>query len=333
MVFNNSSRHNNPHARKLVRAGYRRLPQYLLALAKLRLVDPFADNPALLPRRKVTALARVSASGRYCCRLSVATTGLVQERAAAKLSVSCYSLFGKKLPSGDPNRPHMLFADPLDDLEPQPVSFEVPKGTFWITTTIERLTDTRHVGVVGSMRPEAAPLRQGDKSAGSLEHALQSRDRLLLEAHLEQARVDCDRKTAHHVLARLVFLDHREHDQSLLRYIDDIQHTLDHLGPVHRQEHDIPGFDYKELQTTPWKNSMLLSRWLKSEALDLNRRESPVVSIGAGPDRALRLMAAVYAGKKITFDGTGDWDTDTLPWLSKADIDVILALTHESAPL
>lgn len=278
-------------------------------------------------------LSRISRSGQHCFQLSVATGGLVQERAVATLTVSCFSLFGTRLLPDNHGDTRTLFADPLDTLEPQPVYFSVPRGAFWITATIERQTDTQHVGMVGSLRPKALARDQGGKPVGSLEQALNSRDRLLLEAHLEQARVACDRETARRVLGRLVFLDHREPDQSLLRYIDDIQRLLDHLPEARRPDNDEPSFDYQELQTAPWKDTVLLSSWLKSEALDLERSGMPVVSIGAGPNRVLRLMAAVYAGKKIMFDGSGDWDTSSLPWFSKRDIDAILALTHESAPL
>ncbi len=333
MASKKSSRRSNPHARKLVRAGYRRLPRFLLALAKLCLANPFVYKPALLPRRKITVLGRVSRGGQHCFRLSVATGGLVQERAVAKLTISCFSLFGMKLSSVNRHDTHQLFADPLDTIEPQPIYFALPKGAFWVTATIERLTDTQHVGMVGSLRPNTIVSSQRGGPVSSLEQALNSRDRLALETHLEQARVACDRKTACLVLARLVFLEHREHDQTLLRQINDIQHTLDHLPAARRAGHDMPGFDYKELQTAPWKNSVLLSSWLKSEILGLDRSDLPVVSVGAGPNEVLRLMAAVHAGKMISLDGTGDWDTGDLPWISKRDIDAILALTHESAPL
>lgn len=333
MASKKPSIHINPHARKLVRAGYRRLPRYLLALAKMRLVNPFAHKPALLPRRKVTALSRISRGGQHCFQLSVATGGLVQERAVATLTVSCFSLFGMRLLSDHHDDTRKLFADPLDALEPQPVYFTLPKDARWITATVERQTDTQHVGMVGSLRPKAVSPGQGGEPVCSLEQALNSRDRRLLEAHLEQARAACDRETARRVLARLVFLDHRESDQSLLRYIDDIQYVLDHLPEPIRPDNDEPSFDYQVLKTAPWKNSVLLSSWLKSEALDLERSGLAVVSIGAGPNRALRLMAAIYARKKIVSDSTGDLDPHNLPWLSKRDIDAILALTHESAPL
>ncbi len=320
-----STKGNARHVRRLIKAGYRILPQFVLMLARTGIVDPFARRKAILPRRPLTILAiRPAAQDRVVYTLRVATGKPYAERSAATLSVTYRTFWGRKIRWSEDAARHAFFADPIDEVTEQPAYFDVPQGAFWVVSTIQRHTDTRRIGVSGSLKPLAcAALPQV-----TWEQALLSRDRLLLESALSKAQATCDRTAARQILARLLFLLQRRADRALLRHISDIDAVFKTVPTGNAVQSDTAGFTYDALLTTPFKNSMMLSRWLKSEAIALEAAtDADTILLTAGPHLGLRLMAARYAEKAVQFDGDTQYDANGLDWITVADFEAVHALT------
>lgn len=331
MKSDTSTSGNARHVRRLKKAGYRIVPQFVLALAKTGFADPFARRQAILPRRSLTTLAPLitlklgpAGQGRVVYNLRVATGRPFTERAAATLHLTYRTFWGRKIRWDEGEARHAFFADPIDDVIGQSAYFDVPPGAFWVVSTIQRHTDTRRIGLSGSLKPAAF----ATPPEATWEQALASRDRLLLESALSEAKAACNRTAACQILARLSFLLQRRADRALLRHISDIDAVFKTAPHAPAGQSDTAGFEYDALLTTRFKNTMLLSRWLKSEAITLQQAtDVDTIVLTAGPDLGLRLMAACYAGKAVQFEGGAQYAADGLGWITIADFEAVHALT------
>lgn len=311
------------HLRRLKKAGFRPVSKFRLALARTAVFSPFRGGKNLMPRRLIKQIFWCGDNNKHAAiELSLATARLQAERGAVELSVSFFNLWGRSLPAPGVRNSHMFFADPLDEVLPQTSYFEKPAGARWCCVSIQRRTSTQRIGLVG--KPKAV-VRKG-VSLTKLEEALAGRDRKQLQAHLDEARVRKDRKSACRILERMVFLEKRQEDIRLLRLISDIEETLSaHAGPQQAG----PGasmFVYDRCLTSPYRETMPLSKWLSSETASMREQAGGrLISVVQGPEAALRLLAASVSRELIHISIDSFDEISSHDWIFDSDFNAILS--------
>lgn len=322
------------HLKVLRCAGFVAVSRLALMLARLRVIDVAKARPRIMPLRAVSKLSFVWGKSQSTgFRLAVTTTNSETERAAVKIIVRYFTVFGSEIMQPDENREFDLFADPVSQTEVQCFLCPQPVGACWAVVEMVRQTDERRIGIHGSLRPVAMPTN----NPMPLNEALVGRQRFPLEHHLAEAEKIKDRHTAMQVLSRMIFLQRRASDLRQLRLIADIDQVFEDLStrnaPVISKQIDVSKKTaekppYAKLYTTPFTNSLPLSKWLASEAIGLKRdfgapSTASEIFISDGDNQALRSLTASYAGYAITIEHGGEEvraETGTLPWVKNEEL-------------
>lgn len=290
------------HREKLRATGYAPISRVVLMLAGLRVVDAFRFGKRILPRRPISLVSLVIGRSRPVgIELTVATTRPEVERAAVKITVRYFTLFGAEIAQPKEDKEFTLFADPMEQTQAQCFLCPSPVGAHWRVVEIARQTDERRIGVQGSLRPKTRNMDQ----VPSLDEALKGRQRHWLLHHLREAEKARDRQTAIQLLSRLIFLERRASDMRKLRLVSDINQVITDFSeqgkvPISASERN--ELTYGKLFTTAFDNSLPLSKWLASEAIILKNTigaphaETAKVLIPQGENLALRVLAAYQAG-------------------------------------
>ena len=258
-------------------------------------------------------------------QLSVATTHLNMERAAAEVSVRFFSLFGKACENELGETKYRLFADPIDNVSTQNAYFDVPNGARWALVTIRRNSTARKIGVHGSLRPKVTH----EIPHVDIEEALAGRDRLVLEYHLELCKQKKDRRTAMRVLERLIYLHRRSSDENLLRHLKDIERVISGLPDERPKEGTVAVFKYDQPLMGVYSKTVPLSKWVELEVQCLlNEAKNAHVTLAGEQCLGPRLLACRVAGLSYEFDG--DWRELSAfhPWVFDRDFKEI----HTSNP-
>ena len=284
-----------------------------------------------MPRRLVKQIFWCGNAGKYAVfELSAVTARLKAERAAVEVSAIFFNALGKRLPVSHGPDGHRFFADPLGEVSTQRAYFEKPAGACWCHIAIQRLTPTQRIGLVG--KPRA--VHHAGFSLLPLADALAGRDRQQLLAHLAVAKEKVDRKTAGRVLERMIFLEKRQEDKRLLRLVSDIDAVLAAGAKPQPAEPGAAIFVYDRCLTSSYSETIPISKWLASEAVDIQRRaEGRAISVAPGPDAALRFLAAGNSGSLVdasfdSFDEVSPYD-----WISDDDFNAILSSNSARADL
>lgn len=326
MNANKKTRVLKRNVTRLNKHGYRTVSQLTLLLARSWLIDPFVSGKSILPRRPLSVLSFLTgAPSTATVQLSVATTHLNMERAAAEVSVQFFGLFGKAC-KDVPNELRLpLFADPIDNVSPQNVYFDVPKGARWVLVTIQRNSATRKIGAHGSLRPKVVDEVQNV----DIEEALAGRDRLILERHLKHCQQKEDRRTAMRVLERLIYLDRQSNDENSLRHLTDVERVFGGLPDVKATDGTIATYKYEQPLTGDYAASVPLSKWVEMEVQYLlNEAKDAHVTLAGDQSLGPRLLACRIAGLSYEFDGDGRVLSAFHPWVFDSDFKEI----HTSNP-
>lgn len=287
-------------------------------LARSRLTDPAAAIPRVLTKRTLACVARLPArQGKLSLSLKVATTRSFMERDAVLVCVDYYTKFWRRCDVRAEH--HYLFADPLDDLEAQRLYLEPPEGAAWCLVSITRQTDTRRIGISGSLRPK--PLTRAPLAG--LSEVLLSRDKRQLTTHLEHAKARADRAAAIKLLNRLVFLDREGAHVRLLREVTALDEMMRRLGasPNVVPAENNAVYRYHSTFTPPCTQTMSLSKWLTCEVLNIRENiDATAVEIVSGPDFLLRLLAAACAGMHVTAAPRAGDGQDGIAWITNTEI-------------
>ncbi len=315
----------------LSEAGFSAVSRLALAMCRLCSLNFARAGKYILPRRAISLLSLAGKPGKTTMiELTVYTTGKQSERRAVDVMVRYFGFLGHEI-CGNGGSRFSLFADPLDDSDAQGLYSNPPVGAFWTLVTIQRQADTRRIGIFGSLCPKPVVSKQ----PLALDAALVSRDRRALEHHLSQASESNDRKTAMQLLSRMIFLERRADDIRAMRFIADIDQVMtDFAGEANAAGGALMEHCFTSLSTAPFDNSVLLSKWLASEAISLraavNRQacgDDAVVSVPPGPNRGLRALTAVFAGYLIFSDGEQsdiDAEPEQIPWVKPKELLSIL---------
>jgi len=317
------------HLEELRSAGYVPISRAVLLLARMRVVDVFRFGKRILPRRPVCLLSLVVGKSRSIgIDFTVATTRPEVERAAVQITVRHFTLFGSEIAQPQEDREFALFADPLGQVQAQCFLCPPPTGARWRVVELARQADERRIGVLGSMRPKTREL----SPVPPLNEALKGRQRYWLEYYLGEAEKARDRQTATQLLSRMIFLERRATDMRSLRLISDINQVIldfskqEKVAVSAKMQNELT---YQKLLTTAFDNSLPLSKWLLSEAITLKNifgaphAEMAKVSIPAGENLALRLLAAYQAGYAPvveTIQGQMPDKPGDIPWVKNEEL-------------
>lgn len=309
---------------RLIRNGYRALSRLTLALARTRLVDPFLSGKTILPRRAISVVSMLpSAAEKIRLQISLATARVKFERGGATLSVKFFGLFGRQINEASLKQSYDLFADTIDSVTAQNVYFDVPNGARWISVKVERSGSSRRIGILGSLRPKAIE----SDDVGSLEDALASRDRLLLEAHLAAGNTAKNRTVARRVLERLIYLEKTDAEETLHRMIADLDSVFMRVPKRVASDETQTVFDYTHPLVGEYSASVPLSKWLVLESRALRSAAAQASVHLSGSDYAgVQLLACLYAQLPFTLK---DCERHRLasfhPWVFDSDFNEILA--------
>ena len=314
----------------LKEAGFVKVSRAALLLCRMRLLDFAKVQKRILTQRPLSLLSLVGKpSQTEVIELTVNTTSPSTERRAAKVVVRYFTIFGREIDGLPERRRFNLFADPVGTAAPQRLYTEVPVRAFWRLVSIHRQTESQRIGMRGSLRPR--PLMLDEPLAFAA--ALESRDRRSLEFHLLQAQGNQGRENAMQLLSWMIFLERRPDDIRSLRFIADIDQVISDLAAkaIVRQGTADQGFVYSNLLTTPFDNSVPLSKWLASEGISLNaeiKKQSNDVSelvITPGEHWGQRIMAAINSGYSVFLEEVQD-DSEQIPWIKHQEILSFLSL-------
>jgi hypothetical protein len=297
--------------------------------ARLRVVDAFRFGKRILPRRPIRLVSLVIGRSRPVgIELTVATTRPEVERAAVKITVRHFTLFGSEIVLPKEDKEFALFADPMEQVQAQCFLCPPPAGARWRVVEIARQTDEQRIGVHGSLQPKTRNMDQ----VPSLNEALKGRQRHWLLHHLGEAEKVRDRQTAMQLLSRMIFLEHRASDMRNLRLVSDINQVISDFSEQGKVPVSAKGqneLTYQKLFTTAFDNSLPLSKWLASEAIILkntigaSHTETVKVSILTGENLALRILAAHQAGYAAvveTSQGKKPSELGDIPWVKHEEL-------------
>ncbi len=307
-----------------MRQGYSLLSRITLLLARTRLVDPFMSARTILPRRVISVASILSTATKTIrIQLSLVTANINPERAAARVYVDFFSLFGTKLNTEGASRPHDFFADAVGSVVPQNAYFDVPSGARWVVVKIKRSGSSRRIGVHGSLRPNAI----NDFQQGPLAEALASRDRKILEAHLSASQAAKDRQTAMRLLERMIYLERREADETLLRVIADLSSVFHSVPARLPEEPAKPQFDYETPLVGGYSPRVPLTKWLALETRALRETtKGGCARILANDQAGIMVLACLFEGFPFSMvDHSAQQLAAFHPWVFDSDFSEILA--------
>ncbi len=315
-------------SRRLKEAGFVKISRVALLLCRLRLLDFALTQKRVLTRRSLSLLSFVGRSQHATViELTVNTSSPTTERNSVKVVVRYFTIFGREIENSPANRQFKLFADPIGTVAPQRLYVDPPTRAFWSLVTVQRQTEDRRIGMVGSLR--LRPLKQDEPLAFAA--TLSSRDRRSLEFHVKQAQGDQNRTAAMQLLGRMIFLERRPDDLMNLRFVADIDQVMADLAAksIVRSGTAAQGFVYPNLLTTSFDNSVPLSKWLASEGISLKAEVSKQnngiseVVITPGMHWGLRVLAAAHAGYLVYVgderDDAGS-KQEQIPWIKHQEL-------------